>query len=166
MFYRMTSYDKEREEAFERAAEKNAELLAKIFAANKHINEDSVFEKSRYEIAKMIPDNRLRWEFCKAAIADLEIIVRYSYARVYLNDFNNKHREIIAISIIFSGFVAIGGELWLTIISGGLLYAYLSRKAIRKSIDEMSWRQDLDDIAKLKLEIDELYTLRDTGNEE
>jgi len=47
-----------------------------------------------------------------------------------------------------------------------LLYAYLSRKAIRKSIDEMSWRQDLDDIAKLKLEIDELYTLRDTGNEE
>jgi hypothetical protein len=147
--------------ALEKKLNTHDEALAKIMEFYKGINEDTIFDKSHYEIAEMIPDSEDRMNYCDAVIGLYKSNIEYLYEEYTLKDFSSTHRKIVAISVIFSGFVAIAGQLWLTLICGGVFYAYLSRKGLRKFIEDIDFHEGhLDSISDLKSEIKKLEILR------
>jgi hypothetical protein len=146
---------------FDKASLEHAEALSKVMDAYDEIDEDSTFEKSHYEMAEMIPDYVERMNYCDAVIVLYKKNIEYLYEEYTLNDFSTNHRKIIAISIVASGFVALAGQLSLTLICGGALYAYLTRKELRKYIDGIEFHEwHLDSIEDLKSEVKKLEILR------
>ena len=148
-------------DAFDQESNTHAQALTKVMEAYKDINEESTFEKSHYEIAKMIPDYTDRMNYCDVIIGLYKSNIEYLYEEYTINDFSNKHRNIVAVCVIFSGFVAIAGQLWLTLICGGGLYAYLSRRELGKFIEGIDFHEwHLDSISNLKSEVKKLEILR------
>lgn len=145
---------------FDKASIEHAEALKKVMDSYVEINDDSTFEKSHYEIAEMIPDDVDRRNYCEAVIDLYNRNIEYLYEEYTLNDFSTKHRRVVAISIIVSGVVALADQLSLTLICGGALYAYLTRRELRKHIDGIEFHEwYLDSIAELKTEVKKLEVL-------
>ncbi len=145
---------------FNRAKIDYNKALHKVMDSYKEINEDRIFEKSHYEIAEMISDYIDRKNYCDSVIDLYEKNIEYLYEEYTLNDFSNKHRKIIAISIIASGFIAFTNQLSLTLICGGALYTYLTSRELRKHIDRMEFHEShLDSIKELKSNINKLKIL-------
>jgi hypothetical protein len=148
-------------DALDQKSNTHAEALTKIMEAYKEINDESTFEKSHYEIAEMIPHYVDRMNYCDSVIDLYKSNIEYLYEEYTHKDFSNKHRNIVAVSVIFSGFVAISGQLWLTLICGGGLYACLSRRELRKFIEGIGFHEwHLDSIFDLKSEVKKLEILR------
>lgn len=155
--YEMSKFKEE----FDKALIDYSKSLNKIMQSYQEINENTIFDKSHFEIAKMIPDYADRGNYCDTIIDLYEKNINYLYEEYTINDFSNKHRKVIVISIIASGFIALTNQLSLTLIGGGALYAFLTRRELRKHIDGISFHEGhVDSINDIKLEIKKIEELR------
>ncbi|MEH6519217.1 MAG: hypothetical protein V7742_21265 [Halioglobus sp.] len=152
------------EDSYRQASRDHDEALSKIMDLHPSINQESIFEKGHYKTAKMIPDFVDRMHYCDAVIDVYKRNVAYLYEEHTLNDFSKKHRDIVAICLIAAGVIALSGQLSLTLIGGGILYAYLGNRQLRKSIERMDFHEwHIDSIVELNSDIKKLEALKKRG---
>lgn len=156
----------------EKKIEYNA-VLSKVINDHETINEDSIFEKSHLEIAKMIPEYgdltveqmqagcTHRDNFCDAVIGLFEANIEYLYEEYTYNDFNYKHKRIVSITLLVSGVFAYFLGVPAALISASVAYFVLSNRETKRSVESMSWHEwHKDSIAGIKRELDKLEKLR------
>ena len=145
---------------FDAASVKHDEALAKIKEKYKDIKDDSIFNEDHYGIVKMIPDPLEQLNYCHLVIDLYDSNIDYLYELYILKEYRNKHINIVLISLVISGVAAIFGGLPAALISGGISYAFFSKKDLQQYTNDMkhhNWQ--LDSIVDLQREIKKLEKL-------